>query len=211
MQHKTTRPIAEHKREQMLEAALEVFVSRGYVGTSTDQLAAAAAVSKQTLYRAFGDKEGIFTALIRSVCEGVNDPFAPMVQQMRGCADAESAVGLLAERFVELILSPTTQQVRRLVIAEAARFPDLGRLYWESGFEPMLASIGRCLSELDACGLLRVPSPELAAQHFAGLLLWIPGNRAMFLSDAQPLDAGRVRVIVEGGAEAFLRAYSVRA
>jgi AcrR family transcriptional regulator len=53
------------------------------VGTSTDELAAAAAVSKQTLYRVFGDQEGVFTALIHYAADRVDDPFAPLEERMR--------------------------------------------------------------------------------------------------------------------------------
>lgn len=210
MSRQTPPPIPAAKREQILTAALEVFVSNGYVGTSTDQLAAAATVSKQTLYRAFGDKRGIFTALIRSVCDHVNDPFAPLVSRMREVTDPHDALDLLADRFTASILTPANQRLRRLVIAEAARFPELGRLYWESGFERMLTSIGQCLSVLDDRGLLSVPHPALAAEHFAGLLLWIPGNRGMFLSTEPPLDGEQVRRDITEGVAAFLRAYRTR-
>lgn len=208
MNDKTSKPVSAQMRAQILDAALTVFIANGYVGTSTDRLAAAASVSKQTLYRAFGNKEGIFTALILSVCEQVNDPFAPMIERMKTADGAASAVHLLAGEFSGLILSPQTQQLRRLVIAEAARFPALGRLYWESGFERMLGSIGQCLAVLDERGLLSVPSPPLAAEHFAGLLLWIPANRAMFLSNARVADAEQQATVVKAGTEAFLRAYA---
>lgn len=66
MERKSKPEISEEKRQQILNHSLGVFVANGYVGTSTDQLAAAASVSKQTLYRAFGDKEGLFTALIHA-------------------------------------------------------------------------------------------------------------------------------------------------
>jgi len=209
MDDESPKPVPEQKRMQILDAALTVFVAHGYVGASTDQIAAAASVSKQTLYRAFGDKEGIFAALIRAVCAQVNDPFAPLIERMSMADDGASAIRLLSAEFSSLILDPSTQQMRRLVIGEAARFPALGRLYWESGFQRMLESIGRCLAVLHERGLLSVPSPELAAEHFAGLLLWIPGNRAMFLGDEQACDAHQVDGTVQAGAEAFLRAYEV--
>ncbi|HLV55510.1 MAG TPA: TetR/AcrR family transcriptional regulator [Actinotalea caeni] len=61
------------KRHRILEQVLEVFVENGYVGTTTDQLAAAASASKQTFYKEFGDKEGVFTALIAYACDRVDD------------------------------------------------------------------------------------------------------------------------------------------
>ncbi|WP_016698173.1 TetR/AcrR family transcriptional regulator [Actinoalloteichus spitiensis] len=197
----------EAKRELMLERALEAFVANGYVGTSTDQLAAAASVSKQTLYRAFGDKQGVFTALIRAECDRVRNPFLPLVDRMAEVGTAEEAVRDLADRFARSIMNPRIQQLRRLVIAEATRFPELGLFYWERGFLPMLDTLGRCLSVLDARGLLDVPEPLLAANHFAGMLLWIPSNQTMFAAATRPVSESELAPVVDAGVRAFLRAY----
>ena len=210
MEHKARPEISGQKRQQILDSALGVFVAHGYVGTSTDQLAAAASVSKQTLYRAFGDKEGLFTALIHAVCDRVHDPFAPLIDRMADVESAEAAIRMLADQFASSILSSDTQQVRRLVIAEAARFPELGRVYWERGFVRMLASIAQCLAALDRRSLLRVTKPDLSAQHFAGMLLWIPSNRTMFLGAAAALDAEDLRPLIDESVGAFLRAHDLR-
>src|SRR5690606_18931654 len=145
------------KRELILERALDVFVACGYKGTTTDQLAAAASVSKQTLYKEFGDKEGVFAALIQFACDRVDDPFAPLVERMQSIASAEEAIDLMAAQFTRSIMTPYVQKLRRLVIAEAARFPHLGLLYWEGGFLRVVDSISRCLATLDDRGMLDIP------------------------------------------------------
>ncbi|MBP2436072.1 TetR/AcrR family transcriptional regulator [Microbacterium amylolyticum] len=198
------------KRELILERALEVFVAHGYVGTTTDQLAAAASVSKQTLYKEFGDKEGVFAALIRFACDRVDDPFAPLVDQMRNIDSADDAVALMATQFSRSIMSPYVQQLRRLVIAEATRFPDLGQLYWEEGFLRVVNSVARCLSILDERGMMEIPEARLAAHHFAGLLLWIPSNQTMFAA-TMPLGEQELIETITAGSQAFLRAYRVNA
>ncbi|WP_051267686.1 TetR/AcrR family transcriptional regulator [Nakamurella lactea] len=207
MDGKPDSPISPEKREQILGDALEVFVANGYVGTSTDQLAAAAAVSKQTLYRAFGDKQGLFAALIQVECDRIHDPFAPLVDGMHHAATAQEAVRSLAEQFAGPIMSSRIQQLRRLVIAEAARFPELGELYWERGFLRVLDSVARCLAVLDERSLLRVSDPAVAAQQLAGMLLWIPSNRTMFAGASRSVSAAEVTA----GVDAFLRSFAVTA
>ncbi|WP_062395457.1 TetR/AcrR family transcriptional regulator [Gordonia phthalatica] len=207
MVSKERPPISAEKRAQMLEKSLAVFVERGYVGASTDELAAAASVSKQTLYRAFGDKEGLFEALIRTECDRVYDPFAPLVEEMRDVESAEAAIRRLAEQSARLIMSQRVQQLRRLVIAEATRFPALGELYWERGFVRVSASLAQCLTVLDERRLLRVPQPALSAQQLAGMLLWIPSNRTMFAGIAQPMSAGELADVIDAGVAAFVRAH----
>lgn len=194
------------KRESILESALQVFLANGYVGTTTDQLAAAASVSKQTLYKEFGDKEGVFTALIQFACERVHDPFAPLVERMHGIASAEEAIELMAAQFTRSIMSPYVQRLRRLVIAEATRFPHLGLLYWEGGFLRVVGSISRCLETLGDRGMLDIPDARLAAHHFAGMLLWIPSNQAMF-AVTLPVDESELAEVIAAGGRAFLRAY----
>lgn len=194
------------KRHRILEQVLEVFVENGYVGTTTDQLAAAASASKQTFYKEFGDKEGVFTALIAYACDRVDDPFVPLVERMETVETAEQGVELLAAQMLRSIMTPYVQQLRRLVIAEAVRFPQLGRMFWENGFQRLLGSITRCLEVLGRRGLLAVEDPRVAAHHLSGLLLWIPGNRSMLLAGELP-DEAEAAEIVGAGTAAFLRAY----
>ncbi|WP_324653940.1 TetR/AcrR family transcriptional regulator [Georgenia sp. H159] len=204
--HRRSENGSDAKRRQILERSLEEFVAHGYVGTSTDRLAAAASVSKQTMYRLFGDKEGVFVALITEECDRVVDPFAPLVEEMGRVPDAEAGVMLLAEQFTASILTAKVQQLRRLVIAEATRFPELGRLYWERGFLRTISSVARCLEVLDSRALLEVDDAELAAHHFAGLMLWIPGNQAMFAGAT--VTERQVATSIRAGARTFLRAYA---
>lgn len=198
----------QEKRERMLWAALGVFVERGFTAATTDQIAAAATVSKATLYKEFGDKQGVFAALIEDAAERVHDPFAPLLERMEQVRSGAEAVALLGEQFTASFLALSVQQLRRLVIAEAVRFPELGTLYWERGFQRVLASVAACLAVLGRRSLLDVPAPDLAAQHFAGLMLWIPGNQIMFTAGAVPLEAADLERMRREGEAAFLRAYA---
>lgn len=194
-------------RKKILDAALAAFVANGYVGTSTDQLAAAASVSKQTIYKNFSDKKGLFNALITDVGERIHNPFEELEAAMRTAPGAESAVRLLAEQFTRSIMNPQVQEIRRLMIAEAPRFPELGRLYWERGFERVLESVAVCLQEVARRGLLTIDRPEVAAQHLTGMLLWIPSNRVMFCGPEQAPSADELSAVIDQGVAAFIAAY----
>ncbi len=202
-----TRSRGEVNRRRILDGALDVFVANGFVGTSTDQIAAAASASKQTIYNYFTDKEGLFTALILEVGDTIDDPFERMVESMRGASDADSAVRMLATQFTRSIMNTRVQQIRRLVIAEAARFPELARLYWERGFERVLNSVAECLRVLSDTGRLTIADPHTAAQHLAGMLLWIPSNRVMFLGEYRSPEDATLTAYIESGADAFVAAY----
>src|SRR3954454_6652884 len=68
------QPRSERKGRAILEAAKETFLRKGYLGTTMDEIAAGAAVSKQTVYKHFSDKEGLFTEIVTGAVDEVSDP-----------------------------------------------------------------------------------------------------------------------------------------
>lgn len=195
------------KRDEILDKALGIFAPNGYLGTTTDMLAKEAAISKQTLYKLFGDKDGVFAALVQRHTDQAIDPFVPLVERISTIDSAEEAVQLLADQFVRAIMNPGIQNLRRLVIAESVRFPELGEEYWNAGFGQLLTTLAECLDLLTQRGLLDVPDTRLAAQFFAGLFIWIPGNRAMFEPRRPPMDEDEISNIINQGSQMFVRAY----
>ena len=106
-------------------------------------------------------------------------------------------------------MEPDTLRLRRLVIAEAERFTALGTSWYENGFERVLVTLAERFADLAAAGRLTLGDADLAAQHFVGLLLWIPVNRAMFTGEVAPLDDAALERMLDSGVSAFLRAYAV--
>ena len=104
-------------------------------------------------------------------------------------------------------MQPQVLRLRRLVIANADRFPDVGRSWYEQGFERVLATLATTFQSLADRKLLKLEDPLLAANHFVGLLLWIPVNKAMFTGDHQatPNELDRY---AEAAVRAFLTGYS---
>ena len=105
-------------------------------------------------------------------------------------------------------MQPQVLRLRRLVIANAERFPAVCRTWYEEGFERMLGTLAGCFKELADRKLLRVSDPFIAAHHFVGLLLWIPINRAMFTGDVRASDATKLDAYAITAVRAFLSAYS---
>jgi len=194
------------KRAQIMAAATAAFLEHGYLGTSMDQVAAAAAVSKQTVYKHFADKEQLFTSILLAA-------MSPTVDQLLAGAatepggDVEADLMALARNLVTAIWQPDVLRLRRLVIGEAARFPTLGRAYFEQGFEGGLSALAKSLSTVAARGGLRLDDPLTAAQHLAGMVLWVPMNRAMFTGSDAPLPDAERDHYCRAGVRAFLRAY----
>ena len=196
------------KRSAIEQAATELFLRRGYAGTSMDDVAAAAKVSKQTVYKHYAHKEQLFTRIVLDTTSRIDVLVDEVADGLRDPDDLQGALLHLARRFTQAVMEPDTLRLRRLVIAEAERFTELGTSWYENGFERVLATLAERFTELAAAGRLSLDDARLAAEHFVGLLLWIPVNRAMFTGDLAPFDEGERERMLTAGVAAFLRAYA---
>src|SRR5579864_879732 len=121
------------KRRAILDAATTLFLRDGYLATSMDQIAAAASVSKQTVYKQFADKQSLFREIVTGTVAQVADPVAEQVASLRDSRDLEADLRSLGRALLAQVIQTRVMQLRRLVIAEAGRFPELGRLFYERG------------------------------------------------------------------------------
>jgi AcrR family transcriptional regulator len=209
LQLDTAEPGAEtgrsaRRRQAILAAATEVFVRQGYLGATTDQVAAAASVSKQTVYKQFGDKQHLFAEVIGVTTNGVVDRLTRVVASTLGdVRDVRAALGELARGFLAGLLQPEVLRLRRLVVAEADRFPEVGR-----GFDRALVILGEALQGLEERGLLHgLGDPTLAAYQFAGLVMYLPMNQSMFAGTGVLPPADKLDQIADSAVEVFLARY----
>src|SRR5215208_5131419 len=180
------------KRAAILQAATTLFLRNGYRGTSMDEIAALAGVSKQTVYKHFADKESLFAEIVISTVDEVAGPIHDEVLRLEDSGDVEADLRGLA------------RQLRRLVIAEAGRFPELGRTFYEQGPGRTITALATVLERLAERGVLQPDDPLLAAAHFNWLVMSIPLNRAMLLGDDEPPAAADLNRYADAGVRAFL-------
>jgi TetR/AcrR family transcriptional repressor of mexJK operon len=195
------------KRREILEAAKTVFFRNGYAGTSMDEIAALAAVSKQTVYKHFADKEALFSELVIATVEAVSDPVHDEVLNLQDSGDVEADLRGLARRQLAKVMEPQVLQLRRMVIGEASRFPALGRTFYEKGPGRTIAALAAVFEQLAERGALDLDDPTLAAEHFNWLIMSIPLNRAMFLGGDEPPAAAELERYADAGVRVFLAAY----
>jgi TetR/AcrR family transcriptional regulator, mexJK operon transcriptional repressor len=195
------------KRQAILEAARALFLRNGYAGTSMDDVAARAAVSKQTVYKHFLDKEHLFTAIITGDIADTEGLTRSLGDALPETQDLERDLREFARRHVVEVMAPHLVRMRRILIGEADRFPELAAAWYARGPERARATFAGWFTRLAERGLLHVPDPLLAAEHFNWLILSIPMNRAMFSGVEEP--AERLEYYADEAVRVFLAAYAV--
>jgi len=207
MQARAGQTRTARKRRAILDAATTLFLREGYLATSMDQIAAAASVSKQTVYKQFAGKQSLFREIVTATTAEALDPVAEQVTSLRDSRDLAADLRALARALLARVIQPRVMQLRRLVIGEAARFPELGRLFYERGPGRTIDILAATFESLAARGTLRLHDPRLAAEHFNWLVISTPLNRVMLCGDAElPAHADLDRY-ADAGARAFLAAY----
>lgn len=195
------------KRRAIVEAARSVFLRHGYGAASMDEVAALAAVSKQTVYKHFVDKTRLFTAIITGDMGVTYSLTQAMVEGLHDSIDVEDDLRRFARQHIVDVTQPPLIRLRRVIIAEAERFPELARTWYANGPERFHAALAEQLHALAERGLLRVDDPLLAAQHFNWLVLSIPLNKAMFHGADTGFTSPELERYADEAVRVFLAAY----
>lgn len=201
---------SDRKRRAIVQAASDVFQAKGYLGTSMEEIATTASVSKQTVYNHFADKEQLFSEIVLATTGEIDELVRLVAATLNDTVDVEKDLRRLGRVFIAALMDPKLLQLRRLVIANADRFPKLGTDWYEQGFERVLSTLASSFERLAERKLLRAVDPLLAANHFVGMLLWIPVNRAMFTGDHAYYTGRELHRYADAAVSAFLLGHSTK-
>jgi TetR/AcrR family transcriptional regulator, mexJK operon transcriptional repressor len=211
----TPRPIAApeggrtgQKRRAILSAARAVFLAGGYRGASMDEVAALAQVSKVTVYKHFSDKRSLFTAVITTAIDEAEQSTHALVDRLGQSDDLAQDLRTFARQHIVEVTQPHLIKMRRMIIAEAGRFPELARAWHRSGPERAHATLARQIEQLVSRGILQAKDPLLAAQHLNYLILSVPVNEAMFTGRDKPYSRPQLYRYADEAVRVFLAAYA---
>lgn len=195
------------KRSSILNAAAEIFLSGGYLGASMDEIAAKARVAKQTVYAHFSNKRDLFVAMVSALTNQASDRVHVGVSEFHEGDDLKRYLTDCAVRQLQIVLTPRIVRLRRLVISEVSRFPELGEALYSGGPGRAIISLAAIFERLAECGVLAIRNPSLAASQFNWLVMSAPLNRAMLLGDDAIPSASELRKHAAESVQLFLAAY----
>lgn len=201
-----TESRSDQKHRAILEAASTIFLDHGYVGTNMDLIAAEAKTSKQTVYKHFGSKESLFVEIVTSITDAAGDLVHSDRPGLTDDPDVEALLREFGEQQLIIVLRPQVLQLRRVVIGEAVRFPELARILYERGPKRAIAELTALFTELRDRGLLAIDAPAREAERFNWLIMAAPLNQAMLLGDAAVPTRTQLRRHVTDAVRFFLAA-----
>jgi AcrR family transcriptional regulator len=195
---------SDSKRQAILNTALRLFRTQGFDKTSVSEITAQVGGSKATIYSHFASKEELFVECIMAAAE------IYMVGTLKhlDAGSADPAVALLefGTSFLNFIFSPDQLEVRRLMIAEAAR-SGTGKLFFDK-IAALRTHVSAFMSACMASGTLRADDSTLAADHLGALL----GAQLLepLLLHVREESPGEREVVLAAkrAVTAFLRAYA---
>lgn len=200
------RPKDLGKRAAILAAARQMFTTQGYEGTSMDQIAAEAGVSKLTVYSHFGDKEALFAAVVRAHCETQLPP--ALFEPTLGTPLRERLLAI-ADAFYAMVTTPESVAGHRMLCTPQLAGSPLSRLFWEAGPQRVHDDFAALLERRIAAGELAIEDVPRAAGQFFALLKGEPhARRVLGCCNGEADTADVVHAHLSASVDLFLRAYA---
>lgn len=197
------RPKDLGKGAAILEAAKRLFTAQGFDGTSMDQIAGEAGVSKLTVYSHFGDKETLFAAAAKAYCEQQlptslfeTNPEIPLRERLLQVARA----------FFAMISSPEAVAGHRILCTPQMAESSLPQMFWEAGPKRVQDAFAELLRNRVGMGELQIDDVARAASQFFTLLKGEPHAQLVF--GCATVCAGETDAHLTATVDLFLRAYA---
>ncbi|AMO24271.1 TetR/AcrR family transcriptional regulator [Ramlibacter solisilvae] len=182
----------EARPGELLDAALDLFVEKGFAATKSEEVAARAGVSKGTLFLYFPSKEELFKAVVRENISGRFQEWNQEFERFEG--SSADMVRYCMKVWWERVGMTRASGITKLIISEARNFPDIAAFYQQEVIRPGQDLLRRILQRGVDRGELHVPDIEYAAYLItASMVFLIMGKHSLgaCVPTDHPLDAER--------------------
>lgn len=194
------------KRQAILDAAFTVFAREGYANACVKKIAAEARVAKPTVYNHLNDKANLFHHAMKLAAETALTENLRVVERLAAPDDdLRGALEDVGHRLLRCHCSDRSSALRRLVYAEACRFPDLLDVMRVSGTSRVTEALADRFARLTLGGRLRTPDPVEAAEQFLALLTGPVETRSRF--GTRGLPDQELQALAQAASGTFLSAF----
>ncbi len=193
------RLTGEERRRQIIEAAAALFARKGFGGTTTREVAAAAGISEPTIFKHFATKEELYAAIIeaKAQTEAILESAAPAARR----GDDAGVLRALAQEMIGRTQADPT--LLRLLLFSALEGHALSDMFFRSRVKRVDDFLRRYIAERMAAGAFKAVDPLQAAWNFIGMVAYHLLRREIFGQKAPAhLTAERA---IDAMVEVFLR------
>lgn len=191
-------------KQEILEAALELFSVQGFEATSISQIASAVGIRKASLYSHFESKQAILDALVRDVLDqyAAHSIFARPDGDSEDAPTPEATTQRILEQLCYILHDPHISRARRMLVVEQFRNPELAQLQTRQNYTDVLAYFTSLVERLIQCGVLAGEDPGIMAAQ-----LCLPISAWINLCDREPEREDEVMELVGRHISQFFRVY----
>lgn len=154
------------RRAAILDIAHAEFLKRGYAGTSMSGIATRLGGSKSTLWTYFPTKQSLFVAVLIRAADALEEQLLGSLNLDEGI---EHSIHHFCKVYTQIICSPESIALHRLIIAEGVRFPEIGQAFFNCAIGTTREILTTFLTDADQLGMLAIPSPLAAANMLRSL------------------------------------------
>ncbi len=183
----------------MLDAALDLFLEKGFEQTTMEGVAASVGMTKRTIYARYPDKRALFLATVERAIE------RSLVPEQRLAAldtsDVEATLTAIAHMRVANVMTPAGLRLQRIINTESYRFPEIFTMSYEQGGKRVVEFLADLLRRHDSAGAVCVTRPDMAANVFMSMVV---GGPVRFIVSGNPLSQNEIDERIKFSVRLFL-------
>ena len=198
-------------KQEIIEAALDLFSAQRFEATSVSQLAGAVGIRKASLYSHFENKQAILDALVQKVLKQYEEHSIFASENLEKNADnlpqtADAAVKMIQGQIRYILHDHSISRARKMLVIEQFRNPEIAKLQTKQNYSDVMRYFTGLVKQLIRQGVLAEDNPEImAAQFCLPISIWIN------LCDREPERESEIMDLVEKHIRQFFRIYQTKA
>jgi AcrR family transcriptional regulator len=182
---------AEARPDEVLDAALDLFIEKGFAATRVEDIAKRAGISKGAVYLYFPSKEKILEGLVRRAIIPIADHVVGFATSYEG--DPRTIITMAMKMLALRLADPRVLAIPKVIIRELMGFPDLAQMYRREVLDKVIPVVIALIRKGVDQGYLRPVDPELTVRSIVGpVMLHLAMNEIFGLAPKDGLAIDRL-------------------
>lgn len=196
-----TREQARARQQELLDAALDLFLEHGYDQATIEMIAARVHMAKRTVYSRYTDKAALFRAAVRRAIEAQAAPREDLESLDNG--NLAETLAAIARLRIDQAMTPNGRRLQRILALENVRFPEIYTLSNTLSTGPVVTFVAEVLDRAAAAGQITTTDTDLAARAFMSMVVGtqvrsIEAGRAPSAEQLEQRVLFMVRLLLDG-------------